>query len=246
MHEAHQLTFPRTSNPLVSVLLPTRGRSEWLLKSVDSLHSQAVHKDKIEYLFRADPDDLETISTCSRLVNTLPNAVLNVEPRGRGYLDMHFWISKLASMARGDWLLIWNDDAMMKTPHWDDLLLNGSVQCWHKCPDVYMYVLPSRGRPGCYEFMFLRRSVTQILGHWSLSPHNDNWIMRVMLGVNSVCGIPIEVDHLSDRMTDKIREETVAAYGDGQLARETLESPWAQKAIEEDIRKLAEHIQKNV
>ena len=55
--------FQRGEGPLVSVLLPTRGRVDGLRIAIDSLHSLAEGKFNIEYLLKIDDDDADTI-TC--------------------------------------------------------------------------------------------------------------------------------------------------------------------------------------
>ena len=45
---------------LVSVLLPTRGRPELMLKSVGSLLTTASNPDQIQILLKIDNDDKET------------------------------------------------------------------------------------------------------------------------------------------------------------------------------------------
>ena len=44
----------------VSVLLPTRGRPEWLKESVMSLWSQAAHPNALELILKVDEDDEPT------------------------------------------------------------------------------------------------------------------------------------------------------------------------------------------
>ena len=236
------LTFPVTSPTLVSIILPSRGRPAELIESVNSILYTAVNKDKIEFLFRADNDDLATIDACHCLMEKLPHAQLWVSPRDKGYLEMHRWTYTLAKLAQSDWLLLWNDDAHMVTPQWDHLLLHAGVASWHNVPDNYMLVCKSKNRLGCNEFMFLRKKMVDYLGHISLSPHSDNWLMRVFTAIQSVTFLPIEVDHFSQDMNDKTREESVAAYANGKLAQETLESPQAQQAIRNDAQKLLSYI----
>ena len=241
---SYTLTFPRAENPLVSVLLPTRGRPKWLSQSIQSLSRQAVQPDKVEFLFRADADDLETIEICRFYCEKLPNARVLIDKRGLGYREMHLWINTLCKLARGDWLLVWNDDALMATPKWDEILSQVQVQSCHNNPDVYMLVIPVNRRPlYCTEFMFVRRKVAEVLGHYSLSPHNDNWITRVLSKANSWGYLhSLAIDHLSDSINDKTREESVAAYDNGALAKTTLEAPEAQRAIQYDANKLLAYL----
>lgn len=234
------MEFPRGPGPLVSVLLPTRGRPGWLAQSVDSLFSLAKEKNWLEFLFRADSDDTDTIQLCSKMVALLPNSKLLVAERGWGFKGMHFMINDLSAMARGDWLLIWNDDCLMRTQDWDWILAYSRAPSWHGCPDVFMLNLPSLGRPDCNEFMFLRREVTRILGHWSLSPHNDNWIHRVMSAINCVAVCPfIGVEHFSDKIGDLTRQESEAAYRETSYS---LNGPTALRALLYDSWKLLDYL----
>ncbi len=239
------LAFPRGNGPLVSVLICTRGRPAWLVQSIQSLLNKCVDRTQIEFVFRCDADDEESVNNCRHLLAVYPNSQLLVSPRGKGYLDIHNWTYTLAILAKGDWVMIWNDDTLMATEKWDEILNCSTVQCWHNVPDVCMLVMQSKGRPGCNEFMFIRRKTLQILGSLGQSPHADNWMTRVMTAIQSIGIIPIEVEHYSGQMTDKTREESVAAYADGATARETLESDWAQVAIRKDTQKLLAYILSN-
>lgn len=235
--------FPRSDGPLVSVSLPTRGRPQLLVKAVESLHRHAVHPDKIEYIFRADTDDLPTIEACCRLVEFLPQATLIVEPRGAGYINIHHWHARIGQLARGDWLLIFNDDALLLTPRWDEMIASLSSEHFPH-PDVALAFFVTKDRPGCNEFFILRRKVLDILGFMGLSPHIDNWLNRVFTQLKA-CGTltSILVDHQSGQMDDQTRKDSVAAYANGALARATLESPQAQQGIADCVKKLQEYIQ---
>ena len=49
------------SNEIISVLLPTRGRTEVLRKSLKSLVEKATKPERIEILFGIDEDDTDTL-----------------------------------------------------------------------------------------------------------------------------------------------------------------------------------------
>ena len=238
------MRFPRTDNPFVTIFLVTRGRPHLLCQAVDSLYSLADRKDKLEFIFRADSDDLETVGVCTELTERLPNATLVVDQRGLGYVAIYQWLNRLWKLARGDWLMIFNDDATMQTEKWDKVLENVFVKYWHQCPDIAYIHAPTVDRhEHIFEFFFLRRRVLEVLGRWALSPHADNWIWRVMSQVGSAATFPlIKVKHISDVLDDQTRRESAAAYGEGSVAKQTLESEWAQKAMEEDAELLRAYI----
>lgn len=234
--------FDRGDGPLVSVLLPTRGRPEMLCHALDSLFSLSVNKDKIEYLLKIDDDDEATLRMVERLIRvpTIPVRVYS-SSRGRGYPDVHTWLNFLAGEAKGDWLLVWNDDALMRTEAWDHVLLfSGIKNCWHRCQDCFMLVIQPEGRPGCNEFYFLRRKVFEILGHLSLNQHVDNWLFSVMEMVGSVRQLSVSIEHDSDKMEDQTRKDSEASY---QAGSDELRSGPMVKAKAADVLKLLAYIE---
>lgn len=95
----------------VSALCPSRGRPESLRRSLSSLRSCAA--GPVEILVAADADDPETVADAERYADT----TLVTERHGYGQLWRYY--NALASAASGDWLLLWNDDAELRTPGWD-------------------------------------------------------------------------------------------------------------------------------
>lgn len=236
--------FPRGGGPLVSISLPTRGRPKLLSQAVDSLYSLARDKLSLEFLIRADSDDYETINIASRLVQLLPQATLVVEPRGMGYVNIHLWHDRLCRLARGDWVLIFNDDALMTVEGWDEKLARLPCNIV-PCPDIALGFFVSKNRPACNEFFILRRRAWEILGYFSQSTHADNWLFRVFSQCSSCFQIPqMVIDHFSGELDDQTRKDSVAAYRNGELARETLESPQAQQGINQAVVRLVFHIEK--
>ena len=94
---------------MISVLVPSRERPELLARSLDSLG-----EGDLEVLVRVDEDDprLEGYSRFPGLI---------VGPR-HGYRRLNHYYNELAERARGDWLLLWNDDSFMETPDWIDIV----------------------------------------------------------------------------------------------------------------------------
>lgn len=240
------LFFPRGPGPLVSVLLPTRGRPDALYQAVGSLYVNTRDRGRVEYIFKLDDDDCKTIDLVEGMIRDgLPGRTM-ISPRGNGYLDMHLWVNQMAEMARGDWLFLWNDDARIATGAWDEILLHASVgsdATWHGVRDVCMFLAPTIGRSDSPEFGFLRRKVFEILGHYSLNPHTDNWIYSVVCFVHCVFRCPVEVEHLSgtDKFPkDQVRDEVLEAY---KKAGRDLNSSLSMRQKHEDVKKLIDYIE---
>jgi hypothetical protein len=101
---------------LCSVLLPSRARPEGLLRAVRSLYDCAADPTSFEILVRLDDDDLMIVPVLP------PNARVIWGDRLRGYRTLNLVYSELASVARGDWVWIFNDDCYVTGERWDEKL----------------------------------------------------------------------------------------------------------------------------
>lgn len=238
--DAPLVPFKRGKGPLVSVLLPTRGRVSGLLAALDSLHSLSRYKN-IEYLLKIDEDDKETLDAYEGLKKIIAVRAL-ISPQGNGYRDFHLWINELCSMSKGDWLYMFNDDALMQCQDWDVVLATMGFSpgaTWHGVSDVCMFITPTVQRPESYEMAFVRRKVFEILGHYSLNPHCDNWMASVMCFLSSAFRIdPVQVSHPEHGDRQKL-VETYKETGDA------LNTPVQQRQRIKDIEKLIAYIEEH-
>ncbi len=204
--------FKRGSGPLISVLLPTRGRPQGLCESLDSLHSLAGWKTSMEFLLKVDDDDPATLDAARKIGAVLAPGQMRIfsSPRGRGYADIHHWTNELARQALGDWLLIWNDDALMAMEKWDQMIASADADgLWHGLDEICLFAAQTLGRVLSTEFLFVRRDIPRILGHLSLSPNSDNWIYSVLRFIGSAYFAPVGVKHNQDT-DDAVRDDSLA------------------------------------
>jgi hypothetical protein len=108
----------------IAVLLPTRGRTDALEKSVKSLLDLASDVNKIYIAFGFDNDDkvglnyfLETIKPSLDDQN-INYTALSFD--SMGYEGLNLYYNALAENVDADWLFVWNDDCIMNTPAWDE------------------------------------------------------------------------------------------------------------------------------
>lgn len=163
--------------PLVSVLIPSRGRPGLLKESIESLG-----EGNYEVSVAVDNDD-------PSLLEYDPNQVTEVTDRF-GYAYLHEYYNLLAAKARGDWLLLWNDDAEMKGD-WLDKITADPDQPW----------VATFGEEKC--FPLISRKLYEIIGHFSKGPANDTYL----LGVGDRAGIrikfdPVKIHHKRDYVHD--------------------------------------------
>src|SRR4051794_19422561 len=105
-------------DPYISVMLPTRGRPQLLLKSIASLLEHADDPTAVEFLLGIDTDDRQTVEA---FLGLRVNAKAVIMPRV-GYAGMKEYWNRLSAIATGDWILMWGDDALMQTEGWDSVI----------------------------------------------------------------------------------------------------------------------------
>jgi hypothetical protein len=165
--------------------------------------------------------------------------LLAVSPRGNGYKDLHVWLNAMAGIAKGDWLLVWNDDARILTMNWDLQLekCDGGYQ-----DEIFVMLLHTTSRPGSREFMFVRKKMVEVLGHMSLSPHVDAWLGSLGSMLQRIMFMPMQVNHFNDLMADKVSQERREAT---KITNDEYDSiPMCKRKLQ-DLQKLIDHIEAN-
>lgn len=214
--------FPRGDGPLVSVIFATRGRPNHLMQALDSLLSLAVDTSQIEIILKLDDDDTATLQAVAGLCGRHPHLKIDpvVTPRGRGFPEMGGWINLLADRAKGDWILIFNDDARMRVQDWDRKLSELYIaNCWHICPeDVMMFSLETNGNIHSNEFALFRRKTYELMARKYPTPYVDSWMYYVCDMVKSHERMSIlKIEHLREELKDaedKTRMEVDGSYAE--------------------------------
>jgi hypothetical protein len=115
-----------TNEYSIAVLLPTRGRTDSLTRSVSSIIENATAPDRLELLFGFDFDDTVGLEHFSTVIQPwLDDRGIEYEAVGfesMGYVGLNRYYNELALSASADWLFVWNDDATMDTLGWDDVV----------------------------------------------------------------------------------------------------------------------------
>jgi glycosyltransferase involved in cell wall biosynthesis len=107
-----------------SLIVPTRGRTEQLRRFLDSIQGTAHRLARLEVILVIDEGDEESSSLQYDGVN-LKN--VRVPPRrSMGQLNMAGYLA-----AAGRYLMLLNDDVIVRTPGWDERML----AAFHSCPD---------------------------------------------------------------------------------------------------------------
>jgi hypothetical protein len=212
---------------VISVLVPSRGRPEPLARSIDSLGG-----GDLEVLVRVDEDDPRLDEYLA-----LSGVEVIVGPH-HGYGALHTYYNELAQRAARDWLFIWNDDCIMRTAGWIDVVRRYDGKMAVLNPDtnhdnwsIDMNVFP----------IFPRR-IVELIGHVSLSAHNDSWLEFLARGAGIMVRAPIVIMHDRADLTGNNDDET---YARREIAHEEFHSPAMAALRERDTRLIADYLERN-
>lgn len=208
--------------PLVSVLLPSRGRPASLRSTITGLRSLAADSGRVEVLVAGDDDDEDTPGAAV-------GANLLVTGPRRGYARLHEYVNDLAGYARGRWLMLWNDDATMLTDGWDRIVADQ--------PAGLRVLCPASNQDPLNTFPVFTRELYELLGHVSVSPHCDSYLEAVARPTGIERRVPIEVRHDRYDLTGLHNDQT---YADSQAGyrRAEFHSEKVQDQIRADIAKI--------
>jgi len=160
-----------------------------------------------------DEDDEESVA--GLVDRPLPSSQVWVTPR-LGYRNLHVYVNELSARATGDWLFLWNDDALMTTPGWDEEIAKFNGQ---------MVVVNPQTNHGNHQFgncifPIIPKRMFDLLGHFSLSNHNDTYVEYIANTLGIRRDVPILVCHdradLTGANNDSVyaeREFTTGEFG---------------------------------
>lgn len=233
------------AKPKISILLPTRKRTEAVIKSIGSLLASAKDTSRIEILVAYDDDDEESKQFFSEVWHPYiaqTEATTKVfETERFGYLRLYKYVNFLAEQASGDWIMFWNDDALMLTDEWDEhIVANDGYFGLLRMPCVTM------NHPFAL-FPIIPRKWTELFGRVSPVNHSDWWIYNVTVPVGRMKNIPVEVYHDRADVTggnndETFKEQSYAADGRDPTNPEDYSHPDRRRDLVEWIQKLAEYV----
>lgn len=173
--------------------MPSRERVDLAQRSIESLGQGAW-----EVLLAIDHNDPQK----EEYYKLKSSKVKIFEFEQFGYQKLWVYYNGLAEHAKGDWLMLWNDDAIMEPGDWIDHITNYN----HQKPLVLNPYHPIDNL-----FPIVSRGWYKLIGHYALSTHVDSWVQQV--GVESGSQIHIQgvsIKHEGEKMNDlthrKVRE----------------------------------------
>jgi len=178
---------------MISVLVPSRQRASLLKGSVKTW----LHPD-VEVLVIIDNDDPEIAE-----YKAIPGIRL-FKSRRYGYENLHEYYNYLAKKAKGDWLMLGNDDAFMLTDNWamgiqENPKLPQVLNVWNEQDNL---------------FPLISRAWYEATGHFSLNTHADSWVQQVAELIDKTKFVPgIEIKHYGEEMNDETHQRVRGVVG---------------------------------
>ena len=190
----------------ITVLLPTRGRPQVLETSIQSLIDRASNPKDIEIMLGIDEDDKETTDYVkAKIAPYLQNA--GVEARANifkpiGYENLHNYVNTLAGNGTGEWLFFWNDDGLMVTEGWDEIIDSYTGQ--------FKLLAPKDNHNGHPYAIFpvVPRDWYILIGHLSQNAQNDAWLSHIAYMLDIFERIDVEFMHDRADITGNNDDET--------------------------------------
>jgi len=202
---------------MISVLIPSRQRASMLKGSAKTW----VHP-LVEILVVIDKDEPERYE-----YEQIPNIKLFRIDR-HGYENLHEYYNFLSKKAKGDWLMLGNDDAFMLTDNWAM-----EIQGDHKYPQVLNVWNETDNL-----FPIISRAWYEAVGHFSLNTHADSWIQQTAELINKTKYIPnIRIKHYGEEMHDETHQRVRSVVGQSSEAYRRM-----TEERKEDARKVNEYI----
>jgi hypothetical protein len=146
-----------------------------------------------------------------------------VRPRV-GYANLHLYVNALALKAFGDWLLFWNDDALMATQGWDEIVAGYTGQFVVLNPETNH---GNQSKNQCI-FPILPKGYVRVLGHVSVSNHYDTYVEPTVKQIGIRRDVPIVVTN--DR-PDLTGSETDSTYAEQTIQTDDFFGPENCKRI---------------
>jgi len=231
-------------NPIdISILLPTRGRPKPLEQCLRTLLDQAKDPSRIEVMLAFDNDDTENINYFTEVIqpylDDLGVEYSAIQFERLGYMRLNEYLNELAQHSQGSWLFFWNDDAVMKTQDWDQVIRDNAQE-------FYLLRAETNHEHPYAIFPILPKKWVEITGH--LSPHqiNDAWTSQVAWMLDIVKTIPVMIHHerydlTGENLDETFKERIMLENMPGNDPRDFNHISWRKRRIEETA-KLADYL----
>ena len=194
-----------TNEYKIAILLPTRGRTDALNRSLIGLLEKAADLDSIQVLLGLDTDDTVGIEYFEKEIqpklDSLGVAYTAMSFNPLGYHRLHDYVNTLAHSSSADWMFFWNDDAVMETQDWD-------LEIVKHTGEFKLLAVHTHNDHPYSIFPIVPRAWLDVIGHLSLHSMNDAWLSQNAYCVDIWERIEVNVLHDRADLTGNNRDNT--------------------------------------
>lgn len=189
----------------IAILLPTRGRAEMLERSVKSVIDLAANASCVQIMFGFDNDDaIGTKHFEKALQPWLDQQGVNYTAMSfapMGYIRLNEYVNELARNSDANWLVFWNDDAVMQTQNWDQEITKHTGE-------FKLLAFRTHNDHPYSIFPIVPRKWLDLLGY--LSPHqiSDAWLSQQAYMLDIWQRIKVDVLHDRHDLTGNNNDQT--------------------------------------
>ena len=130
----------------ISIIMATRGRTDLLLKCIDSFIKTSHPSVSFEFVLVVDFDDKETICAINELVNERLYSNIICIITFRSYFMQRDYNNLGVDAASGDLIFVLNDDVEMVTNNWNLLIYNRYLEIKQE-DDIHLIAVLDNGHP---------------------------------------------------------------------------------------------------
>ena len=188
----------------ISVLLPTRGRTDALKRSLLSLADQANDTANFDIWLAFDHDDTESFQWFQQnIAPELTDRGVKFTAMGfdrLGYIRLNEYLNALARQAQGQWFLFWGDDAVMQSEDWDLRILEVNR--------FRILRMPTHNQHPYAILPIIPRRWFDLFGYISAHQLTDSWVSQVAYMLDIMHDIDVEVLHDRFDLTGNNHDDT--------------------------------------
>jgi hypothetical protein len=189
----------------IAILLPTRGRTHLLDRSVFSLVDNCANLERVQIMLGFDRDDTVGLDHFrNSLQPELDRRGVHyraVQFNRLGYVNINRYGNELAQRSDADWYMFFNDDAVMETAGWDEVIAQ-------RTGDFRLLAVHTHNDHPYSIFPIVPAKWMEILGH--LSPHQmiDAWLSQIAYMLDIWERIEVTVNHDRHDLTGNNKDAT--------------------------------------
>jgi hypothetical protein len=203
----------------IAIILPTRGRTTTLTRSLIGLLEKAADLDSIQVLLGLDTDDTVGLTHFEESLQPqldemeVAYTAMTFEPLG--YSRLNEYVNTLSKNSDADWIFFWNDDALMESQNWD-------LEIVKRTGEFKLLAVHTHQDHPYSIFPIVPRAWLDLIGHLSLHSMNDAWLSQIAYCVD--IWERIEVNVLHDR-ADLTGNNLDATYKERELLEGNPSNP---------------------